>query len=157
MSSNIIALKRTRKIAGSNTYISVYAACAGVSDIRGWSRYDLIAIDEVGYVPLAEVGAEYLFQVIAERTADHGSCAHSGDRNRVLSLSADACIRSNEPPVIPRSYSVRGRDVPPCVPRAMSALAHCREARAVLPVPLSLLLRYSISLSWNECQSSSFF
>jgi DNA replication protein DnaC len=32
-----------------------------------WSRYDLIAIDEGGYVPLAEVGAEFLFQVIAER------------------------------------------------------------------------------------------
>jgi len=32
-----------------------------------WSRYDLIAIDEVGYVSLAEVGAEFLFQVIAER------------------------------------------------------------------------------------------
>ena len=32
-----------------------------------WSRYDLIAIDQVGYVPLAEVGAEFLFQVIAER------------------------------------------------------------------------------------------
>ncbi|MDO8674249.1 MAG: IS21-like element helper ATPase IstB [Dehalococcoidia bacterium] len=33
-----------------------------------WERYDLIAIDEVGYVPLAEVGAELLFQVIAERS-----------------------------------------------------------------------------------------
>jgi DNA replication protein DnaC len=32
-----------------------------------WARYDLIAIDEVGYVPLAEMGAEFLFQVIAER------------------------------------------------------------------------------------------
>jgi DNA replication protein DnaC len=32
-----------------------------------WNRYDLIAIDEVGYVPLAEVGAEFLFQVVAER------------------------------------------------------------------------------------------
>lgn len=32
-----------------------------------WERYDLVAIDEVGYVPLAEVGAEFLFQVIAER------------------------------------------------------------------------------------------
>jgi hypothetical protein len=31
------------------------------------SRYDLIAIDEVGYVPLAEVGAELLLQVVAER------------------------------------------------------------------------------------------
>jgi DNA replication protein DnaC len=32
-----------------------------------WSRYDLIALDEVGYVPFADVGAELLFQVIAER------------------------------------------------------------------------------------------
>jgi len=32
-----------------------------------WSRYELIAIDEVGYVPLAELGAEFLFQVIADR------------------------------------------------------------------------------------------
>jgi DNA replication protein DnaC len=38
----------------------------GVTPIR-WARYDLIALDEVGYVPLAEVGAEFLFQVIAER------------------------------------------------------------------------------------------
>ncbi len=32
-----------------------------------WARYDVVAIDEVGYVPLAEVGAEFLFQVIAAR------------------------------------------------------------------------------------------
>jgi len=32
-----------------------------------WSRYELIALDEVGYVPLAEVGAELLFQVVADR------------------------------------------------------------------------------------------
>jgi len=32
-----------------------------------WERYDVIAIDEVGYVPLAEMGAEFLFQVVAER------------------------------------------------------------------------------------------
>lgn len=32
-----------------------------------WSRYELIAVDEVGYVPLAELGAEFLFQVIADR------------------------------------------------------------------------------------------
>ena len=32
-----------------------------------WARYDVIAVDEVGYVPLAEVGAEFLFQVVAER------------------------------------------------------------------------------------------
>ena len=32
-----------------------------------WERLDLICIDELGYVPLAEVGAELLFQVIADR------------------------------------------------------------------------------------------
>lgn len=32
-----------------------------------WEHYDLVAIDEVGYVPLAEAGAELLFQVIADR------------------------------------------------------------------------------------------
>jgi len=35
--------------------------------LKRWSRYDVVAIDEVGYVPLAEIGAEYLFQVIADR------------------------------------------------------------------------------------------
>lgn len=32
-----------------------------------WTKFDLLAIDELGYLPLAEVGAELLFQVIAER------------------------------------------------------------------------------------------
>lgn len=32
-----------------------------------WARYELIAIDEVGYVPMADLGAEFLFQVVAER------------------------------------------------------------------------------------------
>jgi len=32
-----------------------------------WLRYELLGIDEVGYVPLAEVGAELLFQLISER------------------------------------------------------------------------------------------
>jgi DNA replication protein DnaC len=32
-----------------------------------WSRYELIVIDELGYVPFAEVGAELVFQVIADR------------------------------------------------------------------------------------------
>jgi DNA replication protein DnaC len=35
--------------------------------VARWARYDVIALDEVGYVPLAEVGAAFLFQVIAER------------------------------------------------------------------------------------------
>jgi len=32
-----------------------------------WQKYELLALDEVGYVPLADIGAEFLFQVIAER------------------------------------------------------------------------------------------
>lgn len=32
-----------------------------------WSRYDLIVLDEVGYVPFAQIGAELLFQVVSER------------------------------------------------------------------------------------------
>jgi len=32
-----------------------------------WQKYELIGIDEVGYVPLADVGAEFLFQVISDR------------------------------------------------------------------------------------------
>ena len=30
-----------------------------------WERVDLICIDEVGYVPLMEMGAELMFQVVA--------------------------------------------------------------------------------------------
>ena len=32
-----------------------------------WTRYELLIIDEMGYVALAETGAEMLFQVIAGR------------------------------------------------------------------------------------------
>jgi DNA replication protein DnaC len=32
-----------------------------------WSRVELIIIDELGYVPLAEIAAELLFQIIADR------------------------------------------------------------------------------------------
>jgi len=35
--------------------------------VNRWQRYELIALDEVGYVPLAHIGAEFLFQVISER------------------------------------------------------------------------------------------
>src|SRR2546426_3826976 len=38
-----------------------------------WLRYDVIVLDEVGYVPLADIGAEFLFQVIAERSEEHTS------------------------------------------------------------------------------------
>jgi DNA replication protein DnaC len=32
-----------------------------------WQKYELIALDEVGYVPLADIGAEFLFEVISDR------------------------------------------------------------------------------------------
>jgi len=35
--------------------------------VSRWSRCDLVCIDELGYVPLAELGAELLFQVVSER------------------------------------------------------------------------------------------
>ena len=35
--------------------------------LQRWARYDLIVLDEVGYVPFAQVGAELMFQVISER------------------------------------------------------------------------------------------
>ena len=35
--------------------------------LTGWLRYEVIVLDEVGYMPLADIGAEFLFQVIAER------------------------------------------------------------------------------------------
>jgi DNA replication protein DnaC len=35
--------------------------------LQRWSRYDLVVLDEVGYVPFAQVGAELLFQVVSER------------------------------------------------------------------------------------------
>lgn len=35
--------------------------------LQRWMRYDLIVLDEVGYVPFAQLGAELLFQVVSER------------------------------------------------------------------------------------------
>ena len=35
--------------------------------VSRWARYDLVCIDELGYIPLAELGAELLFSVISER------------------------------------------------------------------------------------------
>ena len=35
--------------------------------LKRWASVELIVIDELGYVPLAEVAAELLFQVIADR------------------------------------------------------------------------------------------
>ena len=35
-----------------------------------WTRYDLIVIDELGYVVMPDAAAELLFQVIADAPSD---------------------------------------------------------------------------------------
>ena len=35
--------------------------------LQRWASFDVIAIDEVGYIPFAEIGAELLYQVISDR------------------------------------------------------------------------------------------
>lgn len=47
---------------------------------RGWSRYNLNAIDEVRYVPLAEAEAEFLFQELAKFTPGLGSTPTSATK-----------------------------------------------------------------------------
>jgi DNA replication protein DnaC len=32
-----------------------------------WQKYELIVVDELGYVPLTDIGAEFLFQVVSDR------------------------------------------------------------------------------------------
>ena len=91
-----------------------------------WQKYESIALDEVGYVPLAEVGAEFLFQVISDRAelaaiivttslpfsvwtkvfpnplvqgvagSHFGSGAHHRDGYRVVPFSADAGAEEEE-------------------------------------------------------------
>jgi DNA replication protein DnaC len=34
-----------------------------------WSRYDVVAIDEVGYVPTTEEGAKLLYQIISRKSS----------------------------------------------------------------------------------------
>lgn len=67
-----------------------------------WERYDLIAIDDVGYVPMAELGAEFLFEVIAERAEKAAVILTTnlpfsewtqGDPQRTTSLAEDTIPR----------------------------------------------------------------
>ena len=89
-----------------------------------WARYDVIAIDEVGYVPLADVGAELLFQIIADRT------------ERAALLLTTNLPFSEWTQVIPNARSVQSRARPhhrPGAhhrhgPRVLSVSPHEREA-----------------------------
>jgi len=62
-----------------------------------WFRYELVAIDEVGYVPLADVGAEFLYQVVSER-AERAALVITTN-----SLCAAAHKRFNEENIVMRS------------------------------------------------------
>ena len=50
-----------------NELVEARAASQLSRALGRWERVDLICIDEVGYVPLMEMGAELMFQVIADR------------------------------------------------------------------------------------------
>jgi DNA replication protein DnaC len=77
-----------------------------------WARIELIVLDELGYVPLAEVAAELLFRVIADRAekAAINWCAlqtRTKARRRQTSLSAAwtysiADARQTDPTITPR-------------------------------------------------------
>jgi len=70
----VAACRQTRRVrfttaaALVNELVEAKHAMQLARVLARWARYDLIAIDEVGYVPLADVGAELLFQIIADRT-----------------------------------------------------------------------------------------
>src|SRR5215213_9410443 len=50
-----------------NELVEARAANSLSRALGRWERIELIGLDELGYVPLAELGAELLFQVIADR------------------------------------------------------------------------------------------
>lgn len=65
-------------------------------------RYDVIALDEVGYVLLAEIGADFLFQVIAEReTSASPSYCEVARRKALLTplLDEHSILAELRPPV----------------------------------------------------------
>jgi len=82
-----------------------------------WARYDLVAIDEVGYLPLAEVGAEFLVQVVAERAEK-------------AALIVTSNLRFSQwTQVIPNPPAVQGADRPDYRSRAPH-----RDRRRILPL-----------------------
>ena len=83
-----------------------------------WTRYEVLVIDQMGYVALAEAGAEMLFQVIAGRA------------------EKAAVVITRNPPVlgmddrISERTAVQGHGGP-----ANGSGAHYRHRRRVVPVP----------------------
>lgn len=74
MTAMLVAAARQRRRVRFTTaanLVNELAEARGQSQLSRtlarWQKYEVIGIDELGYVPLAESGAEYLFQVISER------------------------------------------------------------------------------------------
>ena len=84
-----------------------------------WERIELIGIDELGYVPLAEIGAELLFQVIADR-AERAARGHHHHQPAILRMGAGLSE--------PASLSGAGRP-------AHRPGAHHRDRHRVVPLP----------------------
>jgi chromosomal replication initiation ATPase DnaA len=85
-----------------------------------WSRVELIVIDELGHVPLAEVAAELLFQVIAERAEKAAIIV-------TTNLPFSEGRRSSQPPISARLSSI---GIP--IRRTSSRLAQSRTVFAEL-------------------------
>lgn len=89
----------------------------------------LIAIDEVGYVPLAEVGAEFLFQVIAELA----------ERTAVI-------VTTNLP------FSERTQVIPNCSAVQSATGSHYRSSayfgdrQGIAPIPLETRLPLQVAV-----------
>jgi DNA replication protein DnaC len=61
-----IPAARIRELAEGG-YIERSEPVVLIGECGTGKSHDLIALDEVGYVPLADIGAEFLFQVISDR------------------------------------------------------------------------------------------
>jgi len=98
------------------------AAAGAVEPGRGAVvAVQLIAIDEVGYVPLAEVGAELLFQVISERAE-----------------KAAVILTTNLPFSEWTQVFPNPRLCKALLDRVDGSGAHHRDRRRVLPIPATL-------------------
>src|SRR4051812_14705199 len=59
--------RRRVRFTGAAALVNELVEARAASQLSRWERVDLICIDEVGYVPLMEMGAELMFRVIADR------------------------------------------------------------------------------------------
>lgn len=67
----VAACRQRRRVRFATAPINELAEAAHAHQLSRalgrWERLDLICIDELGYVPLAEAACELMFQVVEER------------------------------------------------------------------------------------------